>query len=116
MNKTAEKTQNRNRRRARIRARISGTAVRPRLVVFKSNTALYAQLIDDERGVTLASADSRKHKGTSARERARAIGAAIAADAKQKGVEKVVFDRGGFQYEGVIAALADGAREAGLVF
>ena len=116
MDKSTAKTYKRTRRHARIRARISGTATRPRLAVFRSNRAVYAQLIDDEAKATIAAADSRKEKGATARERAAAVGAVLAAHAKAKGIEQVVFDRGGFQYQGVIAALADGARTAGLVF
>lgn len=106
----------RNRRHARIRAKLSGTAERPRLAVFRSNRFIYAQLIDDGSGTTIAASDSRSVKGKSARDRAEAVGAAIAEAAKGKGVEKAVFDRGGFRYQGVIAALAEGARKAGLVF
>ena len=116
MEKTAAKTQKRIRRHARIRARITGTATRPRLAVFRSNRYIYAQLIDDENRVTVASADSRSEKGAHARERAAAVGAKIAEAAKKKGIERVVFDRAGFQYQGIIAALADGARNAGLRF
>lgn len=116
MHTTTAKTYKRTRRHARIRARVIGTAARPRLAVFRSNRAIYAQLIDDEQGLTLAAADSRKEKGATARERATAVGTTLAGAAKAKGVEKVVFDRGGFQYQGVIAALADGARAAGLIF
>jgi len=116
MDKATEKTYRRTRRHARIRARVTGTALRPRLAVFRSNRAIYAQLIDDERGVTVAAVDSRKVAGTTLRERATAVGTAIAAAAKEKGIEQVVFDRGGFQYQGVIATLADGARTAGLAF
>lgn len=116
MNTTTSKIEKRNRRHARIRALVAGTEARPRLAVFRSNRFIYAQLINDESGVTIAAADSRTVKGKSARERALAVGEAIAKKAKGKGIEKVVFDRGGFQYQGVIAALADGARTAGLVF
>lgn len=111
-----QKQEGRTRRHARIRARIAGTAARPRLAVFRSNRFVYAQLINDETGATIAAADSRSMKEASARERAAAVGKAIAETAKQKGVDKAVFDRGGFQYQGVIAALADGARAAGLSF
>ncbi len=114
--KTAKKTTTRMRRHARIRARVAGTAARPRLAVFRSNKALYAQLIDDEKAVTMAAVDSRKEKGATPRERAIALGNALGAKAKEKGIEKVVFDRGGFQYEGVIAAFAESARSTGLVF
>ena len=114
MKKVSLKTEQRARRHRRVRARISGTAERPRLAVFRSNRYIYAQLVDDEKRATLVAADSRTQKGASARDRANAVGAAIAAAAKAKGITHAVFDRGGFQYEGVIAALADGARSAGL--
>jgi large subunit ribosomal protein L18 len=116
MEKAIAKKYNRERRHARIRARVTGTAERPRLAIFRSNRFIYAQLINDEAGTTIAAADSRSMKETSSRERAAAVGRAIAEEAKKKGVEKTVFDRGGFRYQGVVAALADGAREAGLVF
>lgn len=115
-NATSQKEQGRMRRHARIRARVSGTASRPRLAVYRSNRFIYAQLIDDESSKTLASVDSRTMKEPTARERATAVGKAIAEVAKEKKITEVVFDRGGFQYQGVIAALADGAREAGLSF
>lgn len=114
--KTAKKIVTRTRRHARIRARLTGTALRPRLAVFRSNRALYAQIIDDERSVTLAAADSRKEKGATLKERATSLGSSVGAKAKEKGIERVVFDRGGFQYEGSIAAFAEGTRAAGLVF
>jgi large subunit ribosomal protein L18 len=116
MNTSAQKTIQKNRRHARVRAKVSGTASRPRLAVFRSNRFVYAQIINDEIGVTLASADSRTSKAKSARERAKGVGAEVAAKAKEKGVTAVVFDRGGFTYQGVISALAEGAREAGLTF
>ena len=116
MSTTPTKVARRKRRHARIRARVKGTATCPRLAVFRSNRFIYAQLINDDSGVTIVSSDSRAVKGASARERAAAVGTAIAVAAKGKGIEKVVFDRGGFQYLGAIAALADGAREAGLIF
>lgn len=115
MEKTKYKTHKRAGRHARIRAKVHGTAERPRLAVFKSNVAIYVQLINDETGVTLAAADSRKVAGTLT-EGAKAVGAAIAAAAKKAGITTVVFDRGGFKYQGVIAILADSAREAGLTF
>ncbi len=116
MKTTLEKTQKRNRRHARIRARVTGTATRPRLAVFRSNHALYAQLIDDERAVTLAAADSRVTSGATLRDRAVALGVVIGTKAKEHGITTVVFDRGGFQYQGVIAAFAESARAAGLLF
>lgn len=115
MNTTSQKTQKRIRRHARIRAKIAGTKEKPRLAVFRSNRFIYAQLINDENGITLVASDSRKAKGKNARERAAEVGETIATEAKKKGIEKVVFDRGGFQYQGVIAALADGVRKGGLV-
>ncbi len=113
---TNAKVLTRTRRHARIRARVSGTEARPRLAVFRSNRFIYAQLIDDASGKTLAAADSRTVKVKSGHEQAKAVGALIAEKAKAKGITSVVFDRGGFQYQGMIAALAEGAREAGLTF
>lgn len=114
--KTAQKTTERKRRQTRIRSRVVGTATKPRLAVFRSNKFLYAQLINDETGSTIAAADTRAAKGASASERATEAGKAIAEAAKKAGIETVVFDRGGFKYQGSVAALADGAREAGLKF
>lgn len=108
-------TTSRDRRRKRIRAKISGTAERPRLSVYKSNTATYAQLIDDAKGVTLAAASSQGVKGNKTTS-AKAVGIELAKLAKSKNIAKVVFDRGGFIYTGRIKALADGAREGGLEF
>ncbi len=116
MSTTSHKVASRVRRHARIRAKVTGTAERPRLAVFRSNRFIYAQLIDDEAGKTLAAADSRTAKGKTARDRASAVGETIATAAKAKGIVKVVFDRGGFQYQGTIVLLADAAREAGLEF
>jgi large subunit ribosomal protein L18 len=101
------KAAQRSRRQKRIRARVSGTALRPRLAVFKSNTALYAQVIDDAQGVTLAAAKGKK---------AAEVGAAVAQAAQAKGVTKVVFDRGGYIYTGSVRALAEAARAGGLQF
>lgn len=115
MEKTAKKTMQRVARQNRTRAKVKGTADRPRLTVFRSNKFIYAQLIDDSAGTTLAAADSRSMTGTSM-ERAKAVGSAIAVKAKQAHIEQVVFDRGGFRYQGAVAALADGAREGGLLF
>lgn len=116
MNKTQAKTQKRTSRHKRIRAKAIGTAQKPRLAVFKSNTALYAQLIDDSTHKTLAAADTRKLTGKTLTERAGVLGADIAKKAKDAGIEAVVFDRGGFRYQGVIAAMADAARAGGLTF
>ncbi len=106
----------------RIRNRISGTAQRPRLAVFRSNNHMYAQLIDDTAGNTLASASTVEKevkaelKKTNNVEAAAYLGKVIAGRAIEKGIDTVVFDRGGFLYHGKIAALADAAREAGLKF
>ena len=113
----------RSRIHSRIRKKISGSPARPRLAVFRSQSHIYAQLIDDEAGTTLAHASSldkdlrgdKKKRGATV-EAAKAVGSLIATRAREKGVETVVFDRGGFQYHGRIKALADAAREAGLKF
>jgi large subunit ribosomal protein L18 len=115
MEKTQYKHAKRVVRHNRIRARVTGTTERPRLAIFKSNRFVYAQLIDDTKGVTIAASDSRAFKGTLT-EGAIAVGADIAKKATSKGVTAVVFDRGGFKYQGLIAALADSARGNGLTF
>ena len=106
-------------RHVRVRGKISGTPECPRLNVFRSNANIYAQLIDDVNGVTLASANTVE-KGfegaTGNAEAAKKVGAALAERAKAKGIEQVVFDRGGYIFHGRVAALAEGAREAGLKF
>ncbi len=105
--------------RTRIRAKISGTAQRPRLAVFRSANHIYAQLIDDDAGVTLASASSmdKGFQGSGGnKEGARKVGQAIAQRAKEKDIQEVVFDRGGFVYHGRVKELAEGAREGGLKF
>ena len=106
----------RKRIHARIRQKLSGTAERPRLNVYRSLNHIYAQVIDDQKGVTLASASTIKLKTGGNVAAAKEIGKAIAELATQKGVKKVVFDRGGYLYHGRIKALADAAREAGLEF
>lgn len=106
----------RDMRHKRLRAKIVGTATRPRLAVFRSNSFIYAQLIDDAAGKTIAAADSRKEKAGTGVEKAKAVGAAIAKKAAAAKITEVVFDRGGNRYQGSIAALADAAREAGLKF
>ena len=108
----------RARRHLRVRAKISGTAECPRLVVFRSNKHIEAQLIDDIKGMTLACTSSVQLKlaNGSNCEAAAKVGEAIANKAKDKGISKVVFDRGGYQYHGRVAALAEAARKAGLVF
>lgn len=102
----------------RIRAKISGTNERPRLCVFRSNQHIYAQLIDDEKGVTLlALSDAHIKKGKHTKsELAKMVGVELAKKAKGSGVESVVFDRGGFRYHGRVKQIADGAREGGLIF
>lgn len=106
----------RERRKKRIRAKIFGISDKPRLSVFRSNKYITAQLIDDARGVTLASATSKNIKGKSVLEKAKAVGASISEQAKVKNISIAVFDRGGYLYTGSVKAVADGAREAGLKF
>lgn len=106
----------RERRKKRIRAKIFGTALRPRLSVFRSNKYISAQLIDDEKGKTLASSSSKGVKGKTVSERARAVGFSIGEQAKTKKILKAVFDRSGYIFTGSIKALAEGARETGLQF
>lgn len=106
-------------RHRRVRAKISGTAERPRLNVFRSTKHIYAQLIDDVNGVTLASASTmdKTFDGNGGnKDAARKVGQAIAEHAKAKKIEDVVFDRGGYLYHGRVKELADGARESGLKF
>ena len=110
------KTALRERRHRRIRARVSGTMERPRLAIFRSNRFVYAQLIDDDKGVTLAAASSKDIKDKTMTEDAKIVGERIAKAAKEKGVTKVVFDRGGFTYSARVKALADAARAGGLEF
>lgn len=102
-------------RHTRIRKQIFGTQDTPRLNVYRSNKNIYAQLIDDEKGVTLASASSMNMNGNNT-EVAAEVGKMIAAEAKKLKISKVVFDRGGYLYHGRVAALADAARENGLEF
>jgi len=106
--------ESRMRRHARVRKKVRGEADRPRLAVFRSNRHIYAQLIDDRQAVTLVAANDAEVKGESPIERAKAVGELIASRAKDAGIETAVFDRGGRQYHGRVAALADGAREGGL--
>jgi len=114
--KTQHKRESRIRRHRRTRTRVFGTAKRPRLAIFRSNKGIYAQLIDDEKGVTLAAAAGKQMTGKTPIERARKVGEAIAKAAKGKKVSSVVFDRGGFMYTGQVAEVAEGAREGGLKF
>ena len=115
-----EKVMKRLRRHNRVRARITGTAERPRLCVFRSNTRTYAQLIDDATGRTLcASCDmvaANKKKKATKTERATIVGQDIATQAIALGIKTCVFDRGGYLYHGRVKAIAEGAREAGLIF
>jgi large subunit ribosomal protein L18 len=106
------------RRHRRIRGSVTGTAERPRLAVSRSNKRIYAQVIDDDRGHTLAAAGSHEAalRGLTKGEAAGEVGKLLAERAKQAGVERVVFDRGGYKYHGRVKSLADGAREGGLEF
>ena len=115
MLKKVSRNDERMRRHVRVRTKISVTPECPRLNVFRSNTNIYAQVIDDVTGTTLASASSLKLTGTKT-EQAAEVGKLVAEAAKAKGVEEVVFDRGGYLYHGRVAALATAAREAGLKF
>ncbi len=119
MVRKADSNKARLKRHTRVRGKISGTAACPRLNVFRSNSNIYAQLIDDVRGVTLAAAASNE-KGFDAapgnKEGARKVGQMIAARAAEKGITEVVFDRGGYLYHGRVKELAEGAREGGLKF
>jgi len=118
MARTALKLVRRERIRRSIRSKISGTAAKPRLSVYRSNKQIYAQLIDDVNGVTLGSASSQgiANDGKTPSEVAKEVGTLIGEKAKGIGVETVLFDRGGNLYHGRVKALADGARESGLVF
>lgn len=109
----------RERRHARVRTKISGTSECPRLAVFRSNTNLYAQIIDDTKGTTLVQAstlDKEVKTKHSNKEAAKEVGALIAKRALEKKIENVVYDRGGYVYHGVVKELAESAREAGLKF
>ena len=119
MDRARQRVESRGRIRERVRRKVAGTGERPRLAVFRSLKGIYAQVIDDSTGRTIASASSlEKDAGTkgSNAAAAKAVGALIAKKAKDKGVTRVVFDRGGYLYHGNIKALADAARENGLEF
>jgi large subunit ribosomal protein L18 len=122
MSRITDRKQRRDKIKRRSRQHVQGTAQRPRLAVFRSLRHLYAQIIDDEHGVTLAAVSTLDKMSagdlasTGNREAAKRIGELIAERAKSQGVDSVVFDRGGFKYHGVIRAIAEGAREAGLKF
>lgn len=109
-----QKRVHREKRRKRVRRKVAGTATRPRLSVYRSNVHIYAQLIDDDAGRTLAAADSREVQAEDRKHAARKVGELIASKASEAGIEVAVFDRGGNKYHGRIAALAEGAREGGL--
>lgn len=119
---TSSRAVARDRRHARVRKKVHGTADRPRLNVFRSLDHIYAQVINDESGVTIASASTvdKDLRGQvtdlDKTAQAKVVGKAVAERAKEKGVESVVFDRGGYPYHGRVKALADASREAGLVF
>lgn len=114
------KLERRQKIRYRIRKKVGGTAAKPRLSVFRSNADIYVQLIDDDKGVTLASASSRDKDVAAQKvtriEKSKLVGAAIARKAADLGIKKVVFDRGGNLYHGRVKSVADGAREGGLEF
>jgi large subunit ribosomal protein L18 len=122
MIKKIDKNAIRIRKHKRIRSKISGTAERPRLCVFRSLSNIYAQIIDDEKGITLVSASSLESAVKAAlstgsnKEAAKAVGKLIAERALEKGIDQVVFDRGGYIYHGRVLFLAQAAREAGLTF
>jgi len=116
---TLSTRQARQRRQRRIRGKVSGSAERPRLAIFRSNRGIFAQLVDDQSGRTIAGASwlgvEKSFKGTKT-EQAAEVGKLVAEAAKKAGIESVVFDRGGYLYHGRVKALADGAREGGLKF
>jgi large subunit ribosomal protein L18 len=120
MSRVKDRKQRRVRMKRRYRDAVRGTANRPRLAVYRSLRHVYAQVIDDDKGVTMVSASTLEKStsdvadGTANREAGKRLGKVIAERAKEQGVETVVFDRGGFRYHGVIRAIAEGAREAGL--
>jgi len=117
-----DKNQDRLKRHARVRKKVSGTAACPRLSVYRSLNHIYAQIIDDDAKVTLAAASTmekdiaKEVEGKTKKEAAKIVGMKLAEKAKAKGIEEVVFDRGGYLYTGRVQSLADGAREAGLKF
>jgi large subunit ribosomal protein L18 len=115
---TSERKANRLKKKIRIRKTVKGTEERPRLVVFRSSSHMYAQVVNDVTGVTLASASSLKKSDSADKgiDQAKAVGMAVAKAALSKNIKNVVFDRNGFIYHGRIKALADGAREGGLNF
>ena len=111
-----DKNKIRQKRHRRVRGKLSGTADRPRLNIFRSNTGIYAQVIDDVAGVTLASASTLDKEISGGTKKAVVVGKLVAERAVAKGISEVVFDRGGYLYHGRVKALADAARENGLKF
>ncbi|KXB46251.1 ribosomal protein L18 [Tissierellia bacterium KA00581] len=121
MFKQIKKNENRKKRHARVRKKVSGTPEKPRLNLYRSNSNMYAQIIDDTKGVTLVSASTLDKEfselaSKSNKEAARKVGFSIGKKAIEKGINEVVFDRSGYLYHGKVKELADGAREAGLKF
>jgi large subunit ribosomal protein L18 len=116
MNTLQKKQEIFRRRKIRIRAKIHGTEERPRLAIFKSHKYIYAQIINDDKGHTIASSNTKTLKGKTPVERAKELGTDIATKAKSAKISKVVFDRGGYLYAGKIKMVADSAREGGLQF
>ena len=110
------KPQRRLKRRRRVRAKVVGTAERPRISVFRSNRGISVQLIDDLNGKTLAAEQRTEFRGANKMEQAEQVGKALAERAKAAGIERAVFDRGGYQYHGRVKTLAEAAREGGLAF
>lgn len=115
------KLEKRNRIRMRIRKKISGTAEKPRIAVFRSNKQIYAQVVDDNKGITILSVSSREKEvaeqtGIKKTEQAKLVGKSLAEKCKEKGIENVVFDRSGYKYHGRVKSLAEAAREGGLKF
>lgn len=120
---TTQRKQRRDKRRRRIRGRVSGTSLRPRLSVFRSNDHIYGQIINDEKGITLVSAsdkelsaDSKNKKGITKKDLSFAVGELLAQKSTKKKIKKIVFDRGGFKYHGRVSSLAEGAKKGGLEF
>lgn len=121
MLKQIKKNENRKARHKRVRRKISGTSQKPRLCLYKSNTNIYAQLIDDSKGATIVSSSTLDKEfsnleSKSNKEAAKAVGFALGKKALEKGIKEVVFDRSGYLYHGKVKELAEGAREAGLEF
>ncbi|MBT3704568.1 50S ribosomal protein L18 [Candidatus Peregrinibacteria bacterium] len=113
---SSEKEKARKARHNRVRSKVKGTAVRPRLVVFRSLKATYAQLVDDESGKTICSSSTLKVKKGPKQEQAKEVGLEIAKKATEQKIKEIVFDRGGYKYHGRVKQIAEGAREGGLKF